>query len=118
MTLALIKNDEIEQVGLPAEKRSLDARQLADEGWVKVQGSPKPDTPVDPGYYHAFGAPYAYADGEVTGTWTVQKRPQPYPSWTWVEGEGWVAPVPMPNDGQEYTWDEATQSWVVSEMAE
>ena len=40
--------------------------------------------------------------------------PQPYPSWimntsTWL----WEAPVPYPTDGQMYTWDEATLSWVL-----
>jgi len=40
--------------------------------------------------------------------------PQPYPSWilnttTFL----WEAPVPYPTDGNEYVWDEATQSWVL-----
>jgi len=39
--------------------------------------------------------------------------PQPYPSWTlnktnWT----WEAPVAYPTDGNAYTWDEATKSWV------
>jgi hypothetical protein len=39
---------------------------------------------------------------------------KPYPSWilntsTYL----WEAPVPYPNDGKEYYWDEATQSWVL-----
>ena len=39
--------------------------------------------------------------------------PQPYPSWTisaptWI----WQSPVPYPNDGKLYYWDEATLSWV------
>jgi hypothetical protein len=38
---------------------------------------------------------------------------QPYPSWTisaptWI----WQPPVPYPDDGKMYTWDEATLSWV------
>jgi hypothetical protein len=41
---------------------------------------------------------------------------QPYPSWTisaptWI----WQAPVPYPNDGKVYYWDEATLSWVLVE---
>jgi hypothetical protein len=40
--------------------------------------------------------------------------PQPYPSWvisspTWL----WTAPVPYPNDGKYYVWDESTLSWVL-----
>jgi hypothetical protein len=27
----------------------------------------------------------------------------------------WQAPVPMPTDGQKYSWDEAAQAWVVVE---
>ena len=39
--------------------------------------------------------------------------PQPFPSWTlshttWL----WEPPVPYPNDGQPYNWDETTKSWV------
>ena len=38
--------------------------------------------------------------------------PQPYPSWTisaptWT----WQAPIAMPTDGKQYTWDEATKTW-------
>jgi hypothetical protein len=39
--------------------------------------------------------------------------PQPYPSWILDEAIClWEAPVPYPNDGNVYTWDEATESWV------
>jgi len=39
--------------------------------------------------------------------------PQPFPSWTisapdWL----WKAPVPVPQDGKFYFWDEATLNWV------
>lgn len=40
--------------------------------------------------------------------------PQPYPSWTLNDQTClWSAPVPYPNDGQAYIWDEATLSWVL-----
>lgn len=38
--------------------------------------------------------------------------PQPYPSWVLDENAQWQAPVPMPQDGKMYSWDEATLSWV------
>ena len=39
--------------------------------------------------------------------------PKPYPSWVLNEAScNWEAPVPMPDDGKRYRWDEATQSWV------
>ena len=39
--------------------------------------------------------------------------PQPFASWvlnntTWT----WEAPVAMPTDGKQYTWDEAVKNWV------
>ena len=41
--------------------------------------------------------------------------PKPYPSWFLNEGSCiWEAPVPYPNDGQMYSWDETTKSWVLS----
>ena len=39
--------------------------------------------------------------------------PQPFPSWVLDDNTAlWNAPVPYPNDGKLYTWDEATVSWV------
>jgi hypothetical protein len=42
--------------------------------------------------------------------------PQPYPSWilnnsNWT----WEAPTPMPNDGNNYAWDEPSLSWIQQE---
>jgi hypothetical protein len=39
--------------------------------------------------------------------------PKPYASWTLNETTClWDAPVPYPGDGQIYTWDEDTTSWL------
>lgn len=39
--------------------------------------------------------------------------PKPYPSWVLNEFSClWNAPVPYPTDGNRYSWDEDTQSWV------
>lgn len=41
-------------------------------------------------------------------------HPQPYPSWLLNnETAEWEAPIPMPNDGQLYCWNEANQNWEV-----
>lgn len=38
--------------------------------------------------------------------------PKPFASWVIDEATcQWQAPVPRPEDGQQYTWDEATVSW-------
>jgi hypothetical protein len=39
--------------------------------------------------------------------------PKPYPSWVLNETTcQWESPVPYPQDGKRYIWDEATQTWV------
>jgi hypothetical protein len=44
--------------------------------------------------------------------------PKPFNSWVLDnETAQWNAPTPMPTDGEKYSWDEATTSWVVLESA-
>jgi len=39
--------------------------------------------------------------------------PKPYPSWNLnIETCLWEAPIPMPQDGKQYWWDEEITSWV------
>lgn len=38
--------------------------------------------------------------------------PSPYPSWILNANFGWDPPIPMPADGNLYSWDEPTTSWV------
>lgn len=41
--------------------------------------------------------------------------PKPFNSWVLNEDScQWEAPVAYPDDGQRYTWDEATTSWVAA----
>lgn len=42
--------------------------------------------------------------------------PQPFPSWTMTNDGWWQPPVPFPNDGGRWSWDEATQSWVITDI--
>lgn len=40
--------------------------------------------------------------------------PKPYPSWVLAENTcHWESPVPIPNDGQMYVWDEDNMQWSV-----
>lgn len=41
-------------------------------------------------------------------------EPQPYASWTISEETNWLwtSPVPYPDDGKEYNWNEETTSWI------
>lgn len=38
--------------------------------------------------------------------------PQPYASWTLDEEGDWQPPVPYPDDGKDYAWNEENQTWV------
>ena len=40
--------------------------------------------------------------------------PKPYASWVLNDAAQWEAPVAMPDDGQMYSWDEDSQSWVAN----
>jgi len=54
------------------------------------------------------GIGYTYDDGRDAFI-----PPQPYASWVLNEDTcQWGAPTPMPQDGNQYLWDEATTSWV------
>ena len=72
------------------------------------------------GVHTAGGTPlranYAGIGDTYDATHDVFYAPQPFPSWT-ISAPAWTwqAPVPYPNDGKAYYWDEATLSWVLIE---
>jgi hypothetical protein len=76
---------------------------------------PNTNPPIqDPDQSLALRANYAGIGYTYDVINDVFYAPQPYPSWTigpptWL----WQPPVPYPNDGKKYYWDEATQSWVL-----
>lgn len=39
--------------------------------------------------------------------------PQPFASWSLDENHDWQPPIPYPNDGLIYTWNENDQDWEV-----
>ncbi len=41
------------------------------------------------------------------------RPPKPYSSWVWdADNFCWVTPVPFPEGGNGYIWDEASVSWI------
>jgi hypothetical protein len=45
--------------------------------------------------------------------------PKPFPSWVLNETiADWEAPIPRPDDGIDYVWDEATTSWIAVNQSE
>lgn len=37
--------------------------------------------------------------------------PKPHDSWILDENNDWQAPIPYPDDGQQYVWDESVLNW-------
>ena len=74
---------------------------------------PNTDTP-DPDQSKAFRKNFAGIDYVYDAVLDAFIPPKPYPSWLLnTQSCLWDAPVPYPNDGKAYIWDEATQSWVL-----
>lgn len=117
MTMARVEAGQVVQVGVPDEMRPISRQALEQQGWLLVKGPRPPSTDPASGYRWEYGEPWTAHDDHVTGIWAQQQRPQPYPSWGWVDGEGWVPPTPMPDDGQSWRWDEGEQDWVLEEDA-
>ena len=43
-------------------------------------------------------------------TFAAPRWPQPFPSWEW-SGGSWQPPVPYPDGGLDWQWDEEAQEW-------
>jgi hypothetical protein len=113
---AQIENGMVTQV-IAAEQDVIDSG-LFGSGWLKTSYNTKgnvhygPDGKPDGGI--ALRGNYAgigYTYDEVND---VFYAPQPFSSWilnntTWL----WESPVPYPDDGKYYRWDESTLSWIL-----
>ena len=73
------------------------------------------------GGQHAFdGEPFRMNYAGIGYTYDEERDafipPKPFESWVLDETTClWTAPVDMPDDGQDYVWDESVGEWVVSE---
>lgn len=63
-------------------------------------------------YSSSFRYNYACVDSVFDPVAQAFIAPKPYPSWLLNTNDyKWTAPVPYPNDGKLYFWDESTLSW-------
>lgn len=67
-------------------------------------------------YNGNFRVRYAAIGGKFLPNWGAQGAfapPKRHPSAVWDDAScDWVPPVPYPNDGGKYVWDEDTLSWL------
>ena len=115
---AKVENGIVTQV-IVAEQDVIDSG-IFGHGWIQTS-------------YNTRGGVHYGQDGQPDGGVALRKNyagigysydaqldafipPQPYPSWV-LNGDTclWQAPVPYPEDGQKYEWDEETTSWKLVE---
>ena len=71
------------------------------------------------GNIHSLGGtPFRKNHAGIGYTYDQQRdafiSPKPYNSWILNEDTClWNSPIPMPNDGNQYNWNEETQSWTL-----
>lgn len=83
---------------------------------------------LDPETYYAQGTPYTVKRTSYNGNIRKQYAgigfsydsiadvfisPQPYPSWSLDENHDWQPPIPRPDDGLRYFWNEDNQDWEI-----
>lgn len=80
---------------------------LQGANWTLDTETLRPVRPTMP----TTGGPWKF-DMVVAKDWVIATEP-PYPSWVLREdGLRYVPPVPKPQDGNQYRWDEPTISWI------
>jgi hypothetical protein len=67
---------------------------------------------VQTSYNGNFRKRFASAGYTYDKTNDVFVQPKPFPSWTLDDSHDWQPPTAMPDDGNIYSWDEDTTSWV------
>ena len=119
---AEINNENIVQRVIVAEQDFIDSGVVGDSSnWIQtsyntrggVHYAPNSDEP-DGGI--ALRKNYASIGYTYDSTRNAFYEPQPYPSWL-LDDETcqWDAPIPRPDDGKWYDWDESTTNWVEAE---
>jgi hypothetical protein len=108
---AKVANGFVEQV-IVAEQDVIDSGVFGD-GWIQTSYNTF-------GGQHPEGRPLRKNYAGVGYLYDAQRDafipPQPYPSWTLNEQTClWDCPVPNPNDGKIYLWDEVVLNWVLPE---
>ena len=72
---------------------------------------------VQTSYNGKFRKRFAGIGGRYDSANDIFIAPKPYPSWVFNQSKlDWEPPVPCPNDGTHYVWQESTVSWFSTGM--
>lgn len=105
INIIVVHNNELlDQDGNEIEQKGIDfCKSLfgQDTRWIQTS------------YNAKFRKNYACGGGLYDETVDAFINPKPYPSWVLNnETYKWESPIPMPNDGKLYLWDESTTNWI------
>lgn len=67
---------------------------------------------IQTSYNGNFRKRYASIDGSYDYVNDVFIAPKTFDSWVLNDDFEWVAPVPYPEDGVDYAWDEDNMQWI------
>ena len=67
---------------------------------------------IQTSYNGNFRNMFAHRGGKYMRDIDSFVQEQPFPSWTLGEDLLWNPPIPFPNDGKAYAWDEPSRTWV------
>lgn len=71
---------------------------------------------VQTSYNATFGRKFAGRGDVYFPVEGIFREQAPFPTWIWSDEEDcWMPPVPFPNDGKDYTWDDSSVSWILEE---
>jgi len=119
---AEINNDGIVQRVIVAEQDFINSGQVGDSSnWIQtsyntrggIHYTPNSNEPDSGIALRKNYASVGYTYDKIKDAFIA---PQPFPSWL-LDDETcqWNAPVPRPDDGKRYDWDESTTNWVEAE---
>ena len=85
--------------------------------WEEYYGGKRTSYNTHGNVHSSGGTPFRKNYAGVGYTYDLEKDafipPKPYNSWILNEATClWDSPIPFPNDGKRYTWNEETVSWV------
>lgn len=112
--ILFIKNEDFRKNIKDEESEGIEYLQSlfgADIRWVRTSYN------TTMGTHRLGGTPFRGKYAEIGDIYNEDKNlfipPKPYPSWILDENTcTWFAPVPKPDEGRWYQWDEENQRWV------
>ena len=107
MDVIVVNNDELLENGVEVEAKGIAFLTTWSGGYYRWKQT---------SYSGAMRKNYAGVGYTYDATRDAFIPPHTIPSWVLNEDTcQWEAPVAKPTDGKDYTWDEATTSWIIKE---